>query len=94
MESKMQCLAGAYIICSIAMTVVFAMTGTSFAQRNNADELPISTWDLANKVNRDNHIDPIVTGETVTIDDMAEWEKRKKRFLDCGLCGEPQAFPE
>lgn len=90
----MRCLAGALLINIIAMIAITAMTQSSFAQRNNADELSIATWKLGSKTNSDNHIDPIITGNTLTVESVTDWEKRKNRFLECGLCAKIQAFPE
>jgi len=39
-------------------------------------------------------VDPVVTGKTVDAGQRAEWERKRKRFLECGLCGGEQAFPE
>ena len=91
----MRCLAGTFIIYMVAMVVMtVAMTGASFAQRNNGEELSIATWKFGSLANIDNYIDPIITGNTISVESMVDWQKRKKRFLDCGLCGDAQAFPE
>ena len=39
-------------------------------------------------------VDPVVTGKTVDAGQRAEWERKRKKFLECGLCGKEQAFPE
>ena len=39
-------------------------------------------------------VDPVITGKTVDAGQRAEWERKRKKFLECGLCGKEQAFPE
>ena len=39
-------------------------------------------------------VDPIVTGSRVTEDQLAQWRAAKARFLECGMCGDLQPFPE
>ena len=39
-------------------------------------------------------VDPVITGKTVDAGQRAEWEKKRKKFLECGLCGKQQAFPD
>ncbi|WP_075995932.1 hypothetical protein [Salaquimonas pukyongi] len=39
-------------------------------------------------------VDPVITGKTIGAGQRAEWEKKRKKFLECGLCGKEQAFPE
>lgn len=38
-------------------------------------------------------IDPIITGQTISPDQLQEWKAKKMRFEECGLCGEAQPFP-
>lgn len=91
----MRCLAGTFLIYLIAMIAVASvMAGTSFAQRNNGNEIPIASWKFGSFANIDNYIDPIITGNTVSAESLDDWQMRKKRFLDCGLCGEAQSYPE
>ncbi|MFK7903371.1 MAG: hypothetical protein AB8B49_11085 [Nitratireductor sp.] len=66
---------------------------TAMAQKNDAIGSAINSWEIGDKVNIDNHVDPIVTGQALSAEDLAEWKLRKKRFLECGLCGQEQAFP-
>lgn len=39
-------------------------------------------------------VDPVITGKTVDAGQRAEWERKRRKFLECGLCGKEQAFPE
>ena len=39
-------------------------------------------------------VDPVITGKTVGAGQRTEWERKRKKFLECGLCGKEQAFPE
>jgi hypothetical protein len=39
-------------------------------------------------------IDPIVTGQTISSDQLEEWKAKRDKFLKCGLCGNAQPFPE
>ena len=38
-------------------------------------------------------IDPIVTGQTLSNEDISEWEAQRKRYLECPECEAKQAFP-
>lgn len=39
-------------------------------------------------------IDPVVTGpRTVSSEELAQWQARHDRYLECGLCGEGQEYP-
>lgn len=38
-------------------------------------------------------IDPIITGQTISPDQLEDWKAKKLRFEQCGLCGEAQPFP-
>lgn len=38
-------------------------------------------------------IDPIVTGQTISKEDISEWEAERKRYLECPDCETKQAFP-
>lgn len=93
----MQRLSRAIIKNMIAVVCVTGMTGTSFAQLNNSDNLSTDTTTLNKKVELKDQVDSIVVGNSLTIENMFDWQnrqKRMKRFLECGLCGEGQSFPE
>ncbi|MBL1406615.1 MAG: hypothetical protein COC00_011575 [Rhizobiales bacterium] len=52
---------------------------------------------LTNKIEIKDQIDSIVVGKTQTIENIFDRQnrlKRMRRFLECGLCGEGQDFPE
>lgn len=70
-----------------------ASTGISFAQHSKATDIPLATWELGTRINIDNRIDPIVTGQSLSVDDLNKWKTRKQQFLNCGLCGQEQDFP-
>lgn len=38
-------------------------------------------------------IDHIVTGQTISSDQLEEWKSKRDKFRRCGLCGEEQAYP-
>lgn len=38
-------------------------------------------------------VDPIVTGQTLSKEDISEWEADRKRYLECPECEAKQAFP-
>ena len=42
---------------------------------------------------KDPAIDPIITGQTVSAEDIEEWEERRKKFLDCKDCNPTQPYP-
>ena len=39
-------------------------------------------------------VDPVVTGQTVSTNQLEGWKAKRDRFLKCGLCGNVQPFPE
>ena len=39
-------------------------------------------------------VDRIVTGQTLSGDDIQEWEEQRKRYLECPDCTANQPFPE
>lgn len=43
---------------------------------------------------QDEQIDPIITGQTVSEPQLDDWESRKAKFEECGLCGDAQPFPD
>jgi|GEM_PF-5903443 len=93
----MQRLSRAIIKNMIVVVCVTGMTGTSFAQLNNSDNLPENFMSLTNKIEIKDQIDSIVVGKTQTIENIFDRQnrlKRMRRFLECGLCGEGQDFPE
>lgn len=38
-------------------------------------------------------IDPIITGQTISSDQLEDWKAKRNRFEECGLCGDEQPFP-
>jgi len=38
-------------------------------------------------------VDPIVTGQTISKEDISEWEAERKRYLECPECSAKQEFP-
>ena len=38
-------------------------------------------------------LDPIITGQTISSDQLEDWKAKRRRFEECGLCGEAQPFP-
>ena len=39
-------------------------------------------------------VDTIITGGTQPAGARATWEEARKRFLECGACGDEQPFPD
>ncbi len=48
---------------------------------------------LASSIVQEPKIDPIVTGQTISSDQMEEWKAKRARYKKCGLCGQQQPFP-
>lgn len=40
------------------------------------------------------HIDPVVTGQTISSEDREDWATQKKRYLECPECQASQPFPK
>ena len=38
-------------------------------------------------------VDPIVTGQTISSDQLEDWKAKRARYLKCGLCGNEQPYP-
>lgn len=43
--------------------------------------------------NHATQIDPIITGHTVSAEHKRKWIAQNKKYKECGLCGELQAYP-
>ncbi len=81
------------ILISIFSISFLVSSFAAVAQRNDEQNIPLAPWEITKSANAIEKIDPIVTGQAVSPDDVIGWEKRKERFLECGLCGEGQPFP-
>jgi len=68
---------------AVAMTLVLM---TALANANATTGILFAAAD-------DQKIDPIVTGASTSAKELEEWKAAKKRFEECGLCGELQEFP-
>lgn len=68
---------------AVAMTLVLM---TAFANANATTGILFASAD-------DEKIDPIITGASTSAEEMEEWKAAKKRFEECGLCGDLQEYP-
>ncbi len=76
-----------FTVCFLAGSAVVA------ANSVNPDQPETSTSSQQAVIAVPNTVDPIITGQTISSENIADWEAQSKRYRQCPECEEKQPFP-
>lgn len=78
----------------VRLFVISAMVGSAVLAANpmKQEQTPV-TKTKGQQVIVPGDVDPVVTGQTLSNDDIAQWQEQRKRYLECPECETKQPFP-
>jgi hypothetical protein len=79
-----------FVPLRIGITIAAILSGVVAGQIEANAKQPLL---LASTAANEAGIDPIITGDKLSPEQYADWQARKAKYDQCGLCGEMQPYP-